>query len=837
MVRLTIKEIAAKKLRLVATAMAVVLGVAFLSGTLVLTDTVTKTFDTLLADANAGTDAYVRGESPLDLAFGEARPRIDTALVERLRHADGVAEVGVRVTGYAQILDKHGKAVGSTDTGLLGMNWSTVDKLNPFRLTKGHAPTTSDEIVIDKHSADTADFVPGDRTTVLTQGAPREFTIVGVAKFGAADSPGGTAMVLFDDVTAQALLAEPGRVDGASFIASDGISPATLVGNLKPFATDGVEVITGAQLTAEDQESVHENINAFSTFLLIFAGVAMFVGAFIINNTFSIIVSQRTREMAMLRAIGASGRQVKRAVMAEALVVGVLASALGLVAGIGVAKGLEALLGAVGLDIPAGPTIVQNSTIVVSMIVGVVVTVVSAAMPARRASKVPPIAAMREVASDRSAASKRRTAAGLLISAVGVAALLSGLSATDVKLVGLGAVGVFIGISVLGPVLARPFAFVTGYPIARVRGMSGRLARQNAMRNPKRTARTAASLMIGVGLVAFITIFAASVKTSVAGSLETDFHGTHIVESGAWDSSSGLSPDFAASLRATPGVRTVAEERLTHVEIDGKSEESFQAFDASTIGQLFDLGNVEGNIAQLGADGIAVKAKKGAAIRPHLGDTKEVTFTTGTKTFVVRAIYDNGSEWVGDHFVGLDAFAGNVPAELDARVYVAADDEGALENVAAPYPTADVMDKSEFMKSQNAQIDTMLTLIYAMLALAVLIALLGIANTLALSIYERKRELGLLRAVGMSRAQVRSSVRWESVVIALFGTALGLAIGAFFGWAMMKALADEGLDTLTIPVGQLLVVTAIAAFAGIGAAVMPARRASRVDVLKAIAAS
>jgi putative ABC transport system permease protein len=447
---------------------------------------------------------------------------------------------------------------------------------------------------------------------------------------------------------------------------------------------------------------------------------------------------------------------------------------------------------------------------------------------------VPPIAAMRDVALDRSAASKRRTAAGLAVVGLGVAALLGGLRATEVRLVGLGAVGVFIGLSVLGPVLARPFGSVVGYPIARARGMSGRLARQNTMRNPKRTARTAASLMIGVGLVAFITIFAASVKTSVAGSLENDYHGTHIVESGAYDGSSGLSPAFAAAVKAAPGVRMVAEERLAHVEIDGTSEESFQAFDTSTIGQLFDLGNVEGDIAQLGTDGIAVKVDKGSTDRPHLGDIREVTFTTGVKSFVVRATYDNGNEWVGDHFVGLDAFAGNVPAELDARVYVATDDEAALEAVAGPYPTADVMDKREFMKSQNAQIDTMLTLIYAMLALAVVIALLGIANTLALSIHERTRELGLLRAVGMSRAQVRSSVRWESVMIALFGTALGLGVGAFFGWAMIKALADEGLDTLTIPVGQLVVVTAIAGLAGVGAAVMPARRASRIDVLKAV---
>jgi putative ABC transport system permease protein len=837
MFRLTIKEIAAKKLRLLSTAMAVVLGVAFLAGTLVLTDTVTKTFDVLLADANAGTDAYVRADSPLELQFGEARPRIETSLVDELSKVDGVDQVAVRVSGYAQILDKHGKVVGNAQNGVLGMNWSPVAALNPFRLSSGRSPATPAEVVIDKHSADVAGFVVGDRTSVLTHGAPRSVTIVGIAKFGKADSPGGTAMVLFDDATAQDALAETGRIDGAAFIAKDGVSPATLVAALQPLVEDDVEVITGAQLTKEDQEQVHKNIKPISTFMLIFAGIAMFVGAFIINNTFSIIVSQRTKEMAMLRAIGASGRQVRRAVLVEATVVGLIASALGFFTGIEVAKGLKLLLGVVGLDIPGGPVVIQTSTIVISMTVGVLVTVVSAVLPARRASKVPPIAALRDVAVDRSAASKRRAAVGAVLSALGVAALLGGLSASDVKLVGLGAVAVFIGVSVLGPVLARPVAFALGYPMATVRGMAGRLARENAMRNPKRTSRTAASLTIGVGLVAFITIFAASAKTSVAGSLEKDYRGTHIVESGAYDGSSGLSPEFAAGVRTTPGVRIVSEERLAHAKVDGVTQESFQAFDTATIADLFDLGHVEGDIGQLGSDGIAVKADLAAPARPHLGDTREVTFTSGTKTFVVRAIYDNSEEWVGDQFVGLEGFAGNVPTQLDARVYVATDNLSALEQTAAPYPTADVMNKAQFVAERNAEIDTMLTLIYAMLGLAVFIALLGIANTLALSIHERKRELGLLRAVGMSRAQVRSSVRWESVIIALFGTALGLGIGVFFGWAMVEAMADEGISSLTIPTAQLAVITVISALAGVGAAIVPARRAARIDVLKAVASS
>jgi putative ABC transport system permease protein len=323
----------------------------------------------------------------------------------------------------------------------------------------------------------------------------------------------------------------------------------------------------------------------------------------------------------------------------------------------------------------------------------------------------------------------------------------------------------------------------------------------------------------------------------VAGSLAKEYHGTNIVESGASDGRSGISPGFARKARTAPGVRLVAEQRLTRAEVDGTPQPAFAAFDTATIGRLFDLGNVEGDITRLGTNGIAVKASDGAAKRPHLGDTRKVTFVTGTKTFVVRAIYDHGSDWVGEQFVGLDAFADNVPTQLDARVFVATDDVAALEKAAAPYPTADVMSKTEFQKAHNARIDMMLKLVYALLALAVLIALLGIANTLALSMHERRRELGLLRAVGMSRGQVRSSVRWESLIIALFGAAVGVGLGVLFGSVMMRTLADDGVHTLTVPVGQLAVIAALAAVAGIGAGLLPARRAARIDVLKAVSAT
>ena len=832
MFRLTFKELAARKLRLLATALAVIIGVAFLAGTLTLTDTVLGTFDDLLAQADAGTDAYIRGDSPLNEGFGGARPRVDAELADTVRGMDGVADVAVRVSGYAQILDKNGKAVGDPQTGLLGMNWTTVAELNPFKLTAGHAPSGPDEIVIDKRSADATGFTPGDHTTVLNGGAPRAATIVGVARYGDADSPGGTAMVLFDDITAQEVLAEPGRVDGIAIVADAGVSQQALVSDLTPTIGDGSEVITGAQLTKEDQDKLHDDIGVFGTFMTIFAGIAMFVGAFIINNTFSIIVTQRTKEMALLRAIGASGRQVRAAVLAEAAVVGLIASGIGLVAGIGVARALQALLGAVGLDIPTGSTVVTVPTVMISVLAGFVVTVVSAVMPARRASRVPPIAALRDVAQDHSAASKQRITTGSTITAAGIAALIAGLGAENIKVVGLGAVALFIGVSVLGPVLARPAAVVLGHPMARLRGMAGVLARQNAIRNPKRTAKTAASLMIGVGLVAFITIFATSMKASGSGALRRDFAGTVVIDSGAFDGSSGLSPDLAADLAKRPGVRAIAEERIASVEIDGAASDYFRAYDTSSIATLFDLGTVQGNLAELGSDGIAVKAGKGSTA-PKLGDTRTVTFPTGTRTMVVRAIFDHSAWFLGNEFVDLTAFDANLPTQLDSRIYLNVDDVNSVNTAAAPYPTANVMTTNEFVKQQQGKIDKMLTLVYALLGLAVLIALLGIANTLALSIHERKRELGLLRAVGMSRAQVRASVRWESVIIALFGTGLGLTIGTFLSWAMTNALGSQGVDRFVIPTGSLTIITVIAALAGVGAAVMPARRAAAVDILTA----
>jgi putative ABC transport system permease protein len=830
---LTIKQLAANKLRLLATAFAVILGVAFLAGTLILTDTIEATFDNVLTRADAGTDAYIRAASPLALGYGQTGHPLDATLIDTIRNIDGVDKAAAQVSGYAQIVDKAGKAVGKFNPGVRGMNWVTVPELNPFTVATGRAPVGPDEIATDQHYAKEAGLQVGDTTTVLSKGEPRPVTLVGTVRFGKADRLGAFSVVLFDDVTAQAVLNAPGQIDAIAVTARPGVSPDSLVARLAPVVGASNQAISGATLTKEHQDRLKKDISQFGTFLTIFALIAVFVGAFIINNTFSIIVSQRTKEMALLRAVGATGRQVRSAVLAEAAVTGVVASAVGLLAGMGVAEGIKALMAALGVKIPIGTMIITSATVATSMIVGVVVTIASAVMPARRASKVPPIAALRDVAQDRSAVSKRRIIIGTTSTVIAIATLLMGLSAGNAKVVGLGALGLFLAVSVLGPVLARPVAAVLGYPIARFRGTAGLIARQNAIRNPKRTARTAASLMIGVALVGFLSIFASSIKASGAGTFRNDFHGTVVVDSGALDGTGGLSPSLAANVATQTGVHTISAQRTTAVEINGNPA-FLNAYDTSTIGTLFNLGHIEGDLTRLGADGIAVKAGTGPDA-PHLGDTRTITFPTGTSTFTVRATYDHGAGFFGDRFVDLTAFEANLATQLDARVYVDADNISVVDHAAAGYPTAKVLTTEAFITEQNGSIDTILTLMYALLGLAVLIALLGIANTLALSIHERKRELGLLRAVGMSRAQVRSSVRWESAIIALFGTGLGLVIGAFLGWAMVHALADQGLDQLVIPGRTLAIVTVIASLAGVGASLMPSRRAARIDILKAVA--
>jgi putative ABC transport system permease protein len=837
MLRLTIKQLAARKARLATTTAAVVLGVTFLAGTMVLTDSIDQTLDTILADANAGTDAYVRRPSELDLGFGETRARLDADLVDQIRTIDGVDAVAGRIIGYAQVLDHDGEPIGDPQMApAFGLNWIDNADLNAYSIAVGHAPAADDEVVIDERSARIGHLDVGDRTTALTGGEPREVTVVGIATFGGAESPGNATAVLFTEHAAQVLLADTGQVDGIAVTATAGFDQQELVDSITTqlHADVDIEVVTGAELTRQDQQAVAESLSFFYVFMWIFAAIGVFVGAFIINNIFSITVAQRTQEMALLRAIGADRRQVLRNVLLEAAIVGALATAVGLALGRATAAGLVALLESFGFDMPSGPVVLTARTVLIASFVGIIVTIASAWLPARRAAKIAPVAAMRRVAFEQHDRSTRRVVVGAVVTTLGVSAVMVGLAQGQAGLVGLGAALVFIGVSVLGPVLVRPVSFVLGGPISRLRGVSGQLARQNTSRNPARTARTASALMIGVGLVGFITIFAASLRTSIEGTFVRDFTGNVVVDSGAFDSTFGISRELATNLREQDGVSSLSEARIAHTSVSG-SAEYLNAFDPSTIGSLFDLGTIQGDLNRLDANSIAVFTGTAADNGWQLGDTVPVTFAGGTHDLTIAVLFDRSETWLGTQFVSLAAFDEFLPGQFDARIYLATDSIETIKAAAANYPSADVLDEHGFVDAHNQDVNALLGLIYALLALAVLIALLGIANTLALSIIERTRELGLIRALGMSRAQLRTTIRWEAILLSLFGTTLGLAIGTFFGWAMVAALADEGIETLTIPWTTLGVVTTIAALAGVAAATMPARRAARLDILRAIA--
>jgi putative ABC transport system permease protein len=839
-----IKNLRARKFRLVTTGFAVLLGVAFVAGTLVLTDTVSTSLNSMFADIFEDTDGYVRAEKAFDDAADEIRPLIDESLLEVVREVDGVAVATPDVFGYAQILGSDGEPIGDPGQGppTFGANWTEDEVLNPFRLAEGRAPESGDEMIIDNFTAKEGDLGIGDTATVLTAVGRVEAEIVGIAKFGEVDSPGGTTWAMFTTEAAQEHIGEAGKLSGITVLADDGIDQDALTDRIAEVLPDGHEAITGQELTEENQDALQEFVNIFKTIMLVFALIAMFVGSFIIYNTFSILVAQRTRETALLRAIGATRRQVTMAVLFEAVVVGFIAALLGMVAGVGLAIGLQALLASFGMDLPSSGLVIKFGTVVWSIVLGVVVCVFAAWAPARRGSKVPPIAAMRDVAFEQHSRPRARLATGAVMLALGLLSLFAGLSdSTDngLPLVGLGALLVILAVTALGPIAARPLTSVLGWPLSK-RGVSGVLARENAMRNPKRTATTASALLIGVTLVSFITIFASSAKASVDKIFSDQFTGDFVLDSGTFGMG-GAPTSLADELREVDGIDAVSALRMTQAQVDG-DETFLSAMDAEELERIADIGLLEGDLADLGADGIAVLDEEAEEQGWEIGTKLPIVFAAGGETEVtVRALYAN-TELAGLYFVDTQLFDANLTTQFDTMLFANIADgvdigevRPDVERVADEAPILEVQDRDEFIEAQGGFINQMLAMVYVLLSLAIIIALFGITNTLALSIVERTRELGLLRAVGMTRRQLRKMVRGEAMLIALFGTVGGLGVGTVFGWAVMQALADEGFKVFNVPVGQLVIIAALATGFGIAAALWPARRAARLNVLHAIA--
>jgi putative ABC transport system permease protein len=850
--RVTIKGLLAHKLRFALTALAVMLGVAFMSGTMVLTDTISRTFDNLFADVNRGTDAYVRSAQSLSSGFGgparRQRGRVPASLVPEIESVPGAADAEGNLQFYAQLIDKKGDAIGNPQQGAptFGFNWGTVKELNPYRLEPGGQAPQGGQVVIDAASAQEAGFEVGDTITILTQGPPGQYQISGIAKFGDADSAAGSTAALFDTPTAQAITGASDQFDSISVVSDPGVSQETLKDRIAAkLDNKAYQVLTGAQITKENQSDIKNALQFFNVALIVFALIALFVGTFIIFNTFSIVVAQRLREMALLRALGASGRQVLGSVLTEAVLVGLFASVIGLGAGIVLSSGLKAVLDAFGFDIPAGGTVVTAQTVIVALVVGTSVTTLSAIVPARKASRVAPIAAMRDVATEGRPHSGRRVLIGLGIVALGVLSLFAGLfGGAGIQLVGLGALIVFVGVFVLGPAVARPLSDVIGWPAARVRGITGSLARDNAMRNPKRTSATAAALMIGVALVGFITIFAASAKESINAQVDESFSADYVISTGSGFGAGfgGFSPTLATDIAKLPQVGGSSPLRFNQAEFGGSSQ-FFAGVDPRSATEVFNMKVEDGKVGDL-AEPNSVGISRSVADDKHwkIGSRVPAQFPNGATPLTVRTIYGNGNkEGFADYTLSIATVSEHYTSQLDQYVFVKlasgvspAEGRKAIDGVLKAYPNAELQDRTEFKDAQAAQINQLLGLIYVMLLLAVIIALIGIANTLALSIYERTRELGLLRAVGMSRRQLRSSIRWESVIISLLGTFLGLVIGLFFGWAVVEALKDQGFTKFAPPVGQLILVVIVGGFAGVLAAVFPARRAAKLDVLQAV---
>jgi putative ABC transport system permease protein len=848
----TFKGLIAHKLRLFATAMAVTLGVAFMAGTLVLTDTISKTFDDLFGNVYAQTDVVVRGAAVFDAgAAGVQRGRVSESLLPEVRAVPGVAQVQGGVFGYARLIGGDGQALGDPAAGAptIGMDWAESARLNPFHLVQGRAPAADDQVVIDAGSAATGKLAVGDTTTVLVQGPPQRVRISGISKFGTVDSPGGTTVVLFRHTVAQRLIAQPGKFDTISIAAAPGVTQAELAARIADILPNQVEAVTGDAITEEAQSAIHDAMRFFRTFLLAFAVVALLVGAFMIFNTFSITVTQRMRENGLLRALGASRRQILASVLLEALAVGVVASLLGIVAGLGVAVGLKALLAAVGIPVPAGSVVFQLSTFVISMAVGVGVALLAALSPARKAAQVPPIAAMQHgLVGSAGYGSRRRVYIGSGLLTVGLGTLLTGLFGSPhhpLALVGGGALLVFFSVSVLARTISLPLSRLVGAPLPRLRGVTGELARDNAMRNPKRTAASASALMIGVALVGFITIFVASTKASVEQAVDQSFIGDIVVTSGG-GLTGGVDPTLAERLNQLPQVAHATGLRQGFASV-GERVTFVTGVDTATAFDVLDIDLVQGRAGDLGRYGVAVRQE--VATRQHLaiGDVIPFVFKdTGVQQLRVAMIYAKG-QFVGlqevhpDYLLGMPAYDANFTTHFDAQVNVQQAGDvsqaaalAAVERAAAPYPGVSVLDRSGFKEQQTAPLNQMLALVYALLGLAIFIALLGIANTLALSVFERTREIGLLRAVGMTRTQLRSSIRWESVIIAVQGTVLGLAIGLFLGWALVRASEDQGLTVFQVPYGSLGIIVVLAAAAGMVAAIGPSRRAAKLNVLRAV---
>ena len=855
MLRTTLRSLWDHKRRLVSTVLAVLLGVSFMAGTFVLGDTLDRSVESLVGEVTVGIDAHVRGPELFDTGFGVIYEPIDGGLVDVVAGVDGVADAAGYVAEEqgVQVIGADGDTIGQANAApTIVESFIANGALSGYEIVDGRGVEAADEMTINRAAAEDGDLAVGDRVTLTSSLGRTELTLVGITTtISGRDTIAGAITAQVDPSLAAEIAGVDGRVDAIYATAVEGLTQTDLVAAIaEALPSDAeLEVITGEQSSEELASSFQEGLSFFSTFLLIFALIALVVGSFIIFNTFSILVAQRGRELALLRAIGATRRQVLLSVLVEAVLIGLFAALVGVLGGIGLAAGAYALLRSFGLELPSAGTIVSADTILWSLVAGVGVTLFSAAIPAWRATRVPPVAALRDVATDASGTSKVRVAIGLalVVLALLLAAPVFGEDADTPELqsLGLGAVVVLVGLIVLGPVIARPMARLIGAPIAALRGTTGQLARENAARSPKRTASTAAALMIGVALVGFITILVSSARVSIDEQVTRGLRADLIISSESF--TAGVPIPFEEEIAARDDVATVAAVRQGTVQLtlpDGTQTNTFVgAIDPEPYAEAVEVQMSEGSLADLTPGRIVVDRRQAENRDLAIGDTITATFLPvgNTAELTVAAISDD-PQLLGFYTTTHEDWAAQVPNQTNGTIFVTAAEgvgvdalHDALTTAAEAYPGVLVQDQDEFLDAIASQLNSVLTVVLVLLAISVVIAVIGIANTLSLSIYERTRELGLLRAVGMTRRQLRSSVRWEAAIIAVLGTILGLVLAVGLSYALVQGLSSQGFSAYQVPVGQILVIVVIGAGLGVLASLLPARRAAKLNVLEAIA--
>ena len=848
MVSVAIKSLWARKLRALGTTVAVFVGVSLIAGTYVITDTINKAFDQIFSDSLKGTSVVITNKQPVTQQTNTSTS-FPGGVLKKVQAVPGVTlAAGTVFTGGG--IFNGDKEVG-TQFAPKFISAVLPPQIESLKTVEGHRPTNAHEATLDKAAADDAGLSIGDPIRIAGERRVRTYRLVGLTELGGT-SFGGASIAQLTLPEAQFITGNVGRFNQISVAINPDVSSDELKARIERVVPPTLRVETAEQNANRSSNEIHDALSFLPIFLGVFAAVALIVGAFVIFNTFSITVSQRIREYGLLRTLGASRRQVLASVFVEAALIGLVGAVAGVLGGLLFAKGIESLFNALGIGLPTTALVVATRTVIVSVVIGIAVTLIAVLNPALRSTRVPPIAAMQNL---DLTASRRRSVVTAIIAWVlmlgGLGLVLVGLFGNQktgdaALLLGGGAAVVLFGVSLYSPRLVRPLAGAIGAPLEKLRGLTGRLARENSQRNPSRTAATAAALMIGLALVSFVTVFAAGLKASIADAIDNSFQGELEVQN-----TNGFDPipkAVAGTVRQVPGVQTVSTLQATQIKIDGVGgKPRATGLDPATASMVlkfdFQGDTTEQTLHNLTDSQTIIDKSFADSNGLEVGDTIQTLGQTGNRaSFTIVGEVKDNADLLGSMVVTQGAMARDFAVTQDTFDFVklapGADASTVQDRIdgllTKQFPTAEVMNQQELKQNQEDQINPLLGLVYALLSLAIVVSLFGIANTLALSIYERTRELGMLRAIGMSRRQVRRMIRYESVITALIGAVLGMILGLIFAALLSVPLQDQGF-VLSYPVGQLVFILVVAALAGVVAAIAPARRAARLDVLQALA--